>query len=191
MVKKAHKQLWFNDRIREEIMLRCKKENAYNKDPNEYTLNAFYQQRRHVSNLIKTAQKDFYVNKLSENKHDLKRVFEIANKLLFQNKEMPLPPCEDKKTLANQFNSFFITKIEKIMEGLVPADTHLVNPLYLESDMETTVILHESRPITLDATKKLILSAAPKSCKLDPIPMKLLRNHINVLAPTIQKSTSP
>ena len=53
--------------------------------------------------------------------------------------------------------------------------------------METTVILHEFRPITLDETKKLILSAAPKSCKLDPISTKLLRNHIYVLAPTIQK----
>ena len=83
MVKKAHQQPWFNDRIREEIILRCKKEKAYNKDPNEYTLNAFYQQRRHVLNLIKTAQKDFCVNKLSENKHDFKRVFEIANKPLF------------------------------------------------------------------------------------------------------------
>ena len=34
MVKKACKQLWFNDRIREEIILRCKKEKAYNKGPN-------------------------------------------------------------------------------------------------------------------------------------------------------------
>ena len=98
---------------------------------------------------------------------------------------MPLPPCDDKKTLADQFNSFFIMKIEKIMEGLVPTDTHLVNHVYLESEMETTVILHEFRPITLEETKKFILSAALKSCKLEPIPMKLLRNHIDVLAPTI------
>ena len=49
---------------------------------------------------------------------------------------MPLPPCDDKKTLADQFNSFFITKIEKIMEDLVPSDTHPVNPVYLESEME-------------------------------------------------------
>ena len=59
MVKKAHKQPWFNDRIREEIILRCKREKAYNKDLNEYTLNAFYQQRRHLSNLIETIQKAF------------------------------------------------------------------------------------------------------------------------------------
>ena len=63
---------------------------------------------------------------------------------------MPLPPCEDKKTLADQFNSFFIMKIEKIMEGLVPTDTHLVNPVHFESEMEITVILQEFRPITLD-----------------------------------------
>ena len=115
-VKKVHKQPWLNDRIKKEIILRCKKEKAYNKEPNEYTLDAFYQPRRYVLNMIKMVQKEFYVNKLSENKHDFKKVFDIANKLLFQNEEIPLPPSEDKKLLANQFNSFFITKIEKIME---------------------------------------------------------------------------
>ena len=48
--------------------------------------------------LIRTAQKDFYVNKLSENKHDFKRAFKIVNKLLFGNEEVSLPPCEDKDT---------------------------------------------------------------------------------------------
>ena len=100
---------------------------------------------------------------------------------------MPLPPSEDKKTLADQFNSFFITKIKKIMEGFIPTNTHLVNPVYLESEMETTVILHTFRPITLDETMKFILSTALRSCKLDPIPTKLFRNHINVLEPIIQK----
>ena len=175
MVKKAHKQPLFNNRIRDEIILRHKKEKAYNKDPNEYTLNTFYQQRRHVSNLIKTARKDSYVNKLLENKNDFKRVFENANELLFQNEEMPLPPCEDKKKLADQFNSFFIMKIDKILEGSVQTDIHLVTPDYLVSEMETTVTLHEFRPVILDETNKLILSATSKSCKLDPIPMKLLK----------------
>ena len=105
----------------------------------------------------------------------------------FQNEEMPLPPCEDKKKLADQFNSSFIMKTDKIMEGLVQMDIHPVNPDYLGSEMEITVTLHEFRPVTLDETNKLILSATPKACKLDPIPTKLLRNHINVLAPTILK----
>ena len=36
-VKKVHEQPWFNDRIKKEIILRRKKEKAYNKEPNEYT----------------------------------------------------------------------------------------------------------------------------------------------------------
>ena len=76
------------------------------------------------------------MNKLSENKHDFKRVLEITNKLLFWNEEMPLPPCKDKNTLTDQFNLFLIMKIEKIMEGLVPTNPHLFNPVYIESEME-------------------------------------------------------
>ena len=161
--------------LKKKLYSDIRKRRPTTKNQMNITLNAFYQQRRHVSDMIKMAQKEFYVNKLSENKHDFKKVFNIANKLLFQNEEMPLTPCEDKKLLANQFNSFFITKIEKIIEILVPTNTHPSNPVYLKSEIETTIILHEFRPITLDATKKLILSATPKSCKLDPIPMNLLR----------------
>ena len=83
IVKKAHKQPWFNDRIREEIILRHKKEKAYTKDQNEYILNAFYQQRRHISNLIKTAQKDFCVNKLSENKQDFREYLRLQTNYSF------------------------------------------------------------------------------------------------------------
>ena len=55
--KKVHKQLWFSDRIKKEIILRHKKEKAYNKEPNEYALNAFYQQRRYASNVNKNGPK--------------------------------------------------------------------------------------------------------------------------------------
>ena len=99
---------------------------------------------------------------------------------------MPLPPCEDKKTLADQFNSFFIMKIE-IMESLVPTDIHLVNLDYLESEIEITVTLHEFRPVTIDETNKLILSATPESCKLDPIPTKLLRTILMYLHQLFRK----
>ena len=51
----------------------------------KYTLNAFYQQRRYVSNIIKTSKKNYYVDKLKENKNDFKMEFQIANKLLHRN----------------------------------------------------------------------------------------------------------
>ena len=62
------------------------------KDRTEYNLNAFYQQRRYVANLIKKTQKSFIVGKLMENKTNYKEIFNITNKLLNRNTDLPLPP---------------------------------------------------------------------------------------------------
>ena len=43
-VKKVHNQPWFNDKIKQEIILRHYKERLYRANSYTYTLNAFYQQ---------------------------------------------------------------------------------------------------------------------------------------------------
>ena len=48
-----HSQPWFNDTIREEIQLRCKKERWYQQNPMKYNFTAFYHQRRYVANVTK------------------------------------------------------------------------------------------------------------------------------------------
>ena len=106
-----------------------------------YTLNAFYQQRQYVSNIIKTSKKNYYVNKLKENKNDFKMVFQIANKLLHRNETPPLPPMEDKKLLADQFNEFFMTKKDRIMDSLSASDTNSTNDNYIEEDFLTSLHL--------------------------------------------------
>ena len=55
-VKVTHKQPWFDDKIKSEIILRRKKERDWITNPSPYTLNAFYVQRRHVLNIIKMAR---------------------------------------------------------------------------------------------------------------------------------------
>ena len=87
-----HSQSWFDDKIKEEIRIRCKKEKVWLKDWTEYNLNAFYQQKRYVTNLIKKTQKSFIVGKLMENKTNYKEIFNITNKLLNRNTDLPLPP---------------------------------------------------------------------------------------------------
>ena len=42
------------------------------------------------------------------------------------------------------------------------------------------------KEIPLEDTKELIHPAATKSCEIDPIPTALLKEHINIVAPTIR-----
>ena len=97
-VKQSHKQPWFTDKIRKEIIIRLYKERLFRPNPMDYMLNAFYQQRQHVSNIIKTSKKNYYIGKLRENRNNFKMVFQIANKLLHRNETLPLPPTDDKNS---------------------------------------------------------------------------------------------
>ena len=51
-----HCQPWFNDFIKEQIVLRRKKEKTFRLDPMDYNYQAFYSQHRYVSNIKNRCQ---------------------------------------------------------------------------------------------------------------------------------------
>ena len=98
-VKVMHKQPWFDDKIKSEIILRRKKEQDWIMNPSPYTLNAFYVQRRHVSNIIKMARQTFYMNYIAEHKLDTKSIYAMSFKLLGKAIDNPLPEHDSKLDL--------------------------------------------------------------------------------------------
>ena len=186
LVKVSHKQLWFLDRIKAEIRVRWKKELIWIKDPNEYTYQAFYNQRCYCSNIIKSTQRQYFKEKLTENHDNYKEIFKLTNKLLGRKNELPLPLAEDLTIQANEFNDFFIGKIEKIMQDL--ASSNMTDTLddYLESTFKTTNRLTNFKMITDQDILSIINRTPPKSCELDPMPTTLLKVFKNVIAPHIK-----
>ena len=122
---------------------------------------------------------------ITASRYDTKAMFDIANKLLFHDEPLPLPPYEDAKLLANDFNTFFIRKIDKIMENLVPTVTHSIDPNYLESSYKMENLLEVFTPIDIEYTKKVLQKNLPKSCELDPIPTSLFKMHSDAIADKI------
>ena len=110
----SHTQPWFLDKIKDEIRVRWKKELIWNKDPYEYTYQAFYNQRCYCSNIIKSAQRQYFMEKITENHDNYKEIFRLTKKLLGRDNELPLPPAEGLTIQANEFNNFFMGKIEKL-----------------------------------------------------------------------------
>ena len=122
---------------------------------------------------------------ITAKRYDTKAMFDIANKLLFHDEPLPLPPYEDAKLLANDFNTFFISKTDKIMENLVPTVMHSIDPNYLESSYNMDKLLEVFTPIDIVYTKKLLQKTLPKSCELDPIPTSLIKMHSDAIADKI------
>ena len=84
--------------------------------------------------------------------------------------------------MANEFSDYFEEKIIKI-RAKFPSTSK-----FNEYDETVDVTpLTSFQPLSKEDIRKLILSAAPKSCSLDPIPTSLLKDCIELLLPSISK----
>ena len=179
----THHQPWFDDQIKAEIILHCKKERIWQSEQTEYAWRAFYNQRRFVANIIKTAQMSYYKNIISENKHDFKAIYKIVNSLLFRKQEVKLPLITPPTKLVESFSEFFDGKIAKIMHHLHETiDDDLDRYMYKEETFQTKMRLKKFSHVFYTDIKELVATTPNKSCKLDPIPTALLKSNIGVLA---------
>ena len=96
---------------------------------------------------------------------------------------MPLPHHTSLQQLAEDFGQFFIKKIEDIRTELnIP-----VNLPIPQSPSYTGTHLTKFNQLTHADVKKLVMSSKTTSCDLDPIPTRLLKDHITLLSPIITK----
>ena len=99
--------------------------------PSPYTLNAFYVQRRHVSNITTMARQTFHMNYIAEYKFDTKSIYAMSFKLLGKMTDNPLPEHNSKLDLANDFNNYFKDKIDIIMMNLQSSDDNQIDLKYI------------------------------------------------------------
>ena len=187
-LKVNHRQLWFNDKILQELKLRRWKERVWRQDPTEYNYRAFYNQCRFVSNTIKTAPQNFYLKAITDNKNNYKYLFNLTNGLLFWNQESNYPDAGLKEELAECFSEFFKNKIDKIMRKLKSDEDGIsIGPQYLESESQTSCRFSEFRLVSEDELASIIKATPTKSCDSDPITTKLLKEHLDSILPALVK----
>ena len=141
-----------------------------------YTECILYPTWRHVANIIKTAQCQYYKEIIQENCDDYKAIYNIANSLLFRKSESPIPDIKPLSLLVEGFNKFFHAKIAKIMDRLkLNQKTHNPNKL-IEEGYQTELRLGTLTLVSYMDVINMVKSVPPKSCDLDPIPSKNTQN---------------
>ena len=111
-------------------------------------------------------------------------LFRIVNFLLGKNKENPLPPHENISALANDFNSFFVGKIEKIRSKLdASGETEL--SFNMTEPQPPCVLFKELQEVSTEDVKKILSKGKLKSCDLDPLPAAILKQCLDILLPVI------
>ena len=128
--------------------------------------------------MCKSAKAEYYHQKIDDCGNDSKKMFQITDSLMNGSRERVLPSHECPEMLSNDLVGFFSDKVKKISNMFPAGSDGGVTPWQ-------TAHLTDFQPITAEQVRKIILSGNSKSCSLDPLPTKLLKECLDRLLPSI------
>ena len=159
---------------RRRLEKKCKK----NKDlRNEYLL-----QRKLCAQLSISKQQEYYSKIVADAGHDQKTLFKVANDLLDKNKTRVLPEHDDPVKLANEFNKYYVEKIQKIREAIPVTTENVINPVIFNGTKLTSF-----EPTNEEELTEVISEFGIKTSVEDPIPANILQMIIKEALPSLMK----
>jgi hypothetical protein len=170
------KSPWIDETILQEKRKRRKCESKWRQTRLAVHRQIYTHQRDSVNKLIQAAKVNYYGELISQCKNDQKALFRIVKGLLSK--------CTTEtsgNTLdigPNEFNDFFLNKINKIYDSLQAYSTPAA-----ETEPQCLYSLENFMLVT-EAELKTIISKSPtKSSVLDPWPTWMVKKHLATLLP--------
>ena len=114
-------------------------------------------------------------------------LFKTVNKLLQKQKVQQYPSrFPDSTSLADAFNNFFISKIDKIHNAFTGRAAENDLSLCYTTDRPLCVVqIHNFQQVTLHMVRKFAVKTLTKSCHLDPLPASVLKICSPIILPTL------
>lgn len=169
-------QQWITDHILEVKRLRRKHEKLWRKTKLNVHKLEYKKFCSEVRELITKAKSEFYLNKIKDCNSDQKQLFKIVDNLLGRGKPRELPMSNSPLALAENFNGFFITKIQKIRTHLEELES-TISPLSIDlnSHMHPASVKLENFDLcSIEEIEKILKKSNKTTCQLDPIPTTIL-----------------
>ena len=108
------KTSWYTQDIHNERQKRRQLTRKWRKSRAQKDKENMITQRNKVSDMIHSAKSDYCHTEITKAGKDSKSLFQIFRRLLNDNKMNPMPPGRSSMQNANEFNHFFIEKIERL-----------------------------------------------------------------------------
>ena len=141
-----------------------------------------------VINLIKSLKSEYYSSIIKENSGNQKVLFKTVQKLLQKPTVNYYPPSKNDRMLADEFATFFTTKIDTLHNDLLVKKKALIYSADCVTDEVLTMSSTKFSTFTemkLDDIRELTATLFSKSCVLDPLPSSIIKQCIDLLLPTI------
>ena len=122
--------------------------------------------------MLENAKASYYVNLVESHSNNPRQLWATINSLSGNAKSQVLPDHENITSLVNDFNLFFINKVNHIPTniGVLTVKSHVSSPTIPNS------VAHMStfKEIKEADVMSIMKSSTSKSCCLDPIPTRVL-----------------
>ena len=126
-------------------------------------------------------QEKYYSDLIDSASNKQKQLFQVVEKMLDKKDERVLPSHTDPVELANEFNHFYVDKIEKLRKSIpktkVPS---IIEPKKFEGEK-----LNFFAPTTAEEVKRIIKEAGMKTSSEDPLPYGALHMVEDELMPLL------
>ena len=130
-----------------------------------------------------TKKKQYFKKLIEKSNSNPKALFNLVNKELDRKQGKHLPDfTEDMTELANQFNNFFIEKIDTIRSEIPPSMMY-----HTSQNNATQRFLTEFELTNINEIKEVLNEGGFKCSPADPLPSKLFKDHANILLPILVK----
>ena len=173
---------WYNEEIQRAKQERQRAERIWNKRKTEGNKEILKEKHKLFLELCDMAKEEYYSNKVDEHENNSKGLFKICNSLLYKQRNTALPTSSSNSELANRIATFFSDKISGIRNKLPKisiAPTGQPKKIVCNNKLEAFNRISESE------VSELILKGNSKSCCLDPIPTKIIKQIVPALLPLI------
>ena len=172
---------WFTDNVvaqkkivrnRERIWVKCQQ-------PHQWL--AYKRERNRYRNIINFNRSQCLSSAVLEVKGDIRKLYQITNEMTGSVSINPLLECTNHEELANEFADFFLEKIVNIRKLFL-------NENIMEFSVKESVPQFISfSPMTEKQVRGIISDMKTKSCELDPIPTRIIKDNLDLFLPLLTK----
>lgn len=173
---------WFNDELHSAKQEKRRAERRYVSTGLEIHKQIYSDCCKSYNKLLTSVKTDFYNTKISS--VDQSQLFKLVSQFFHSNKNIPLPKHETLESLVDDFNNFFINKIENLRHEI---DTPAVVTSSIDAIIKDTCScsLTAFQRVSPKIVNQIIMASPTKPCPLDPIPSGIIKS-LKALLPTIQ-----
>ena len=175
---------WFNQNVKTQQKLVCNRKEKWLKNKTESAWKAFRCERTRYHNIVNYEETNCISGEVLPAQGDTKKLYQVVNESTSSIKKNPFPVADNDKQLAKEFATFSLEKITNIKRSLEHIPTFHCN-------QDTSIpILTKFRPLTSKEVHELIGEMKTKSCELDPIPTKIIKEHLDLFLPILTKNVN-